>query len=169
MNICMRAVLSAAMVFLPGYLLAEEFASGTRVSFNEHSGRVVMEAATIKASGRMEASSDLAEYRVEEMGDPRVVDLKGNVRVTAGGQLVLTDAATLYPHISVLTADTISLADMDGAKSAVTYTCSNGQLKADGVPVEGNSACHGKMLITCGGQGGNQVEVIFLVEDCPLQ
>ena len=106
---------------------------------------------------------------MEEEGEPRVVDLKGSVRAVAGEQVVLADAATLYPQVSVLTAAAVSLANLGGAKSTITYTSSNGQLKADGVPVPNNWACHGKMLITCGGKGGNQVEVIFLVEDCPLE
>lgn len=169
MNENMRAVVFVAAMIFSGSMQAGEFASGTRVSFDEHSGQVVMTAATINASDRLKASAELAEYRAEKNGDPRVVDLKGNVRVTADGQLVLADGATLYPQISALTATAVSVANLVGAKSIVEYTCSNGKLEADGVPVEGNSACHGKMLITCGGKGGNEVQVIFLVEDCPLQ
>lgn len=162
-------VLLAAMTALSGSLFAAEFASGKRVSFDESSGRVVMEGATINASGRLKVSSDIAEYRMEERGDPRVVDLKGNVRVVAGEQVVLADVATFYPQASMLTSSAVSLANVGGARSVITYTCDKGKLKADGVPVSGNSVCHGHMLITCGGRGGNEVQVTFLIEDCPVE
>ena len=43
-------VLLAAMAAFSGSLFAAEFASGKRVSFDESSGRVIMEGVTINAS-----------------------------------------------------------------------------------------------------------------------
>lgn len=165
-KIALGIVLLAITASITAYAQMPDMITGQRVDYDQRTGNSLIHSPRIISQDGVVVTADTAQYTVDENEVPRVMDLAGNVRVQFDDKVAKAQRAVYYPELQLLSAQKVSVSSLVSPAAVVTYTCSAGTLSADGTPVAGNSACFGFTQISCGGSGGNSVQVVKLKYSC---
>lgn len=153
------------------------FLSGAKIELDEKSGHTVVTDARIKGEEGFFISAGRASFTIDENETPRSMELTDLVQFQVGASRGLADRAVYYPELQLLSAAQITFFAEQSRNSlmspslGVSYTCSSGILYANGRSTGGSSTCSnlssgGSVSISCGGSGGNEVQMIRLRNAC---
>lgn len=158
-----RAAIAIPFLLAVFTLLASDlpsFITGSKVSHDQTRGELIVENARISAADA-EVQAGIAHLS-SDAKPQKAVRLSNGVTIATNGTNARTREATYYPESGNLIAASLTL-------DADTYTCSDGILHRNGVPVPGNSTCIGSARLSCSETFPNQVVVDFYSPECRLE